>query len=300
MPQILICPGERPAVAFLAQSLPLVGVPVLGESLLAHWMFHLASKGASDVLILATDRPEVVRFVVGDGSRWGLRAQVQSELNELTPEQAVSRFVTPEISLDQALQNVSVVDHLPAFKHLPLFKSYADYYKAALNWMPHVAGCGRPGLREQQEGIWLGRRTHVAPSARLIAPCWLGDYVRVGPNALIGPNTVLESGVVVESAAEISSSIVGQDTFVGKLVRIQDSIAWGNTLIHWQTGSCTIVTDAFLLCSLGQRYLPQRNGHSKRTFPQSVRAALLRSWGRFAGLGRGSRTSKSDSAAMEL
>jgi NDP-sugar pyrophosphorylase family protein len=299
MRTILICPGERPAVSFLAQSLPLVGVPILGESLLSYWLSHLAGNGAGEgeVVVMAMDRPEMVRAIVGDGTRWGLKVQVQSELDELTPEKAIARLAgNSELSSGQSSPKVMVLDHLPGLEKHPPFRSYACWFDAALAWMPQAARLGRVGLREIQEGVWCGLRTHVAPSARLQAPCWLGDYVRVGPDTVVGPNTVLESGVVVESAAEIRSSIIGPDTFVGKLVRIQDSIAWGNSLIHWPTGSCTEVTDAFLLCSLGQRYLPETNGKVRKRIPNGVRSALTRSWGLFANLSRKVRTTKSSSA----
>jgi NDP-sugar pyrophosphorylase family protein len=283
MGTILICPGERAAVAFLAQSVPLVGVPILGQSLLAHWMSHLASAGTSEVTVLATDRPEMVRALLGNGSRWGINVQVQSELDELTPEMARAKYTGNGTLSPSQASEVIVLDHLPGLSELPLFRSYVGFFHAVISWLPHAAAQGRIGLRQIQEGVWAGLRAQIAPSARLHAPCWIGDFARVGSESAIGPNTVLESGVVVEAATEIGSSIIGPDTFVGKLVRIEDSIAWGNTLIHWRTGSCTEITDAFLLCSLGQRYLPEGNKGARR-IDGGLRAALVRSWNMVAEL----------------
>ena len=79
MERILICPGERPGVGFLAQTVPLVAVPLLGENVLTYWMVALAGAGVKEVLVHATDRPEMVRSVVGDGSRWGLRIRYAYE-----------------------------------------------------------------------------------------------------------------------------------------------------------------------------------------------------------------------------
>jgi NDP-sugar pyrophosphorylase family protein len=265
MDRILICPGERAAVGFLAQTTPLVAIPILGEPLINQWLEALARSGSRDLLILATDRPDVVRGVVGDGSRWGVRVQVQAELKEPTSADALARGLRcthPD--------SVVMLDHLPGLPELPLFRSYRDWFSAVLAWMPQAAQLDRIGLREIQPQVWCGRRTHIAPSAQLKGPCWLGDHVRVGANAVIGPNAVLEDGVVVDSTSEIQSSVVGPDTLVGKLTRVQESIAWGSVLINWRTGSCTQVPDPFLLSALGQR---RRPGDS-RSILESIRTGL--------------------------
>jgi hypothetical protein len=63
---------------------------------------------------------------------------------------------------------------------------------------------------------------------------------------------------VIDAAAEVTESVIGPETFVGKLTRVHQSLAFGNMLINWQTNSCTQVPDAFLLCPLGQPDLPSR------------------------------------------
>src|SRR5690349_5946709 len=136
MEKILLCPGERPAVGFLAQTLPLVALPILGESLITSWLELLANTGTKEILILATDRPELVRAEVGDGSRWGVRVQVQAELRELTPAEVRLRYVGQADKDGSSLPEVLTIDHLPGLSELPLFRSYRDWFGAALSWMP--------------------------------------------------------------------------------------------------------------------------------------------------------------------
>jgi NDP-sugar pyrophosphorylase family protein len=250
----LICPGDRPAVGFLSQTVPLVAVPLLGESLLSYWMDHLAQSGAKAVRVLATDRPEIVRALVGNGSRWGLDIDVQPALKELTLEEAA-----PAASVDSAGQSshALILDHLPGAPAESLFRSYRDWFKGVLGWMPDATRPDRIGLREIRSGVWCGNKVHITPTAMLRPPCWLGDHVQIGAHAVIGPDAVLENRVVVDRNSEVFSSIIGPDTFVGRLVKVEGSLAWGSTLIDWRNGSCTQVPDSFLLSSLGQRYLPQ-------------------------------------------
>jgi hypothetical protein len=254
MQRTLICPGERPGVSFLAQSLPLVGVPMLGQPVLGCWLEWLAATGVKEVLVLATDRPEFVRALVGDGSRWGLRVEVRAELRELSPAEVLEQSATPSgAEAAAASTSVTVVDHLPGLPEWPLFRHYQGWYASVLAWLALGEKMSRIGLRQIQPGVWCGLQAHLSPDVKLLPPCWIGDQVRVGPHTVIGPNAVLENRVVIDAAVEVCSSIVGPDTFVGTLTRIENAIAWGNTLIDWRTGSCTQVPDAFLLSALSQR-----------------------------------------------
>jgi len=59
----------------------------------------------------------------------------------------------------------------------------------------------------------------------------------------------------------VTDSIVGPETYVGEFTEVKHSLAWGSTLINWQTGSCTHVPDAFLLSPLSQRAATARADH---------------------------------------
>lgn len=257
METILICPGERPTVGFLAQAVPLVAVPILGESLVNWWIESLARSGVKEVVILATDRPEAVRATAGNGARWGVRVRVEAVLHE--PDAAEVRTGqgwNGQGAASVVAGEVFTMDRLPGIHGQPLFRSYRDWFGAACAWMSQMPKAHRIGVREVEPGVWAGHRAQLAPTAQLRPPCWIGAHVQIGPHAVVGPNAILEDRVMVDSAAEIQLSAVGPDTFVGALTKLEGSIAWGSTLIDWRNGSCTQVPDPFLLCALGQKYLP--------------------------------------------
>jgi hypothetical protein len=254
MKALLICPAERPAVASLAESGPLVLWPILGKSLLEYGLEHLASLGAKQALILSADRPEQVRRVIGTGARWGLEVQVIPESRELTPEEAREKYRAKGAGDWLASPHDAIVaDRLPGLPERGLFDSYAAWFAVLLEWMPRAATPERIGMREVQPGLWIGLHTRVSTRARLHAPCWLGHHVYVGPDAVIGPMAVLEDRAFVEAAAEVSGSLVGPETFVGELTHIKNSLAWGSLLINWREGSSVRVPDAFLLSDLTAR-----------------------------------------------
>jgi len=253
MRSILICPAERPVSRWLARTLPLSNVPLLGWSLLEYWLSHLSASGIREVLVVASDRPEQVRALVGNGARWGLQAEVVSSLTEPVPEEAPLAVRTPETGSGDLAGAITLED-FPRLPGYPLFTSSQDWFRALMAWMPHAIPPDRVGVSELQTGVRVSLRARLSPRANLI-----GEGVYVGPGACIGPEVVLERGACVEARARVSHSVIGPATFVGQYVALRNSLASGNLLVDWSTQTETTVTDAFILCSL-QRPQPARKG----------------------------------------
>jgi hypothetical protein len=253
MKSLLICPADRPGVARLADHTPLVLTPLFGKCVLEFWLEALAARGAKHVTVLASDRPDQVRAAVGDGRRWGLQVELIPQARELSAADARKRY-RPADATDWLPDNdVVVLDTLPGETARPLFDNYADWFAAALAWLPHAATPVRIGAREIQPGVWVGLHSQIDPAARLVAPCWIGENVFVAPGATVGPNAIVDDRVVIEAGARVVQSIVWPETFVGRLVAVRNSLASGGLLLNWMTGSCLQVPDAFLLGPLGGR-----------------------------------------------
>ena len=250
MTKLLICPSERNAVQFLAQRTPLASVPLLGQCVLEYWLSSLAIQGAKKVVILAHDRPEITMDVVGGGERWGLEATVLPESRELTVAEALLKYSEELEEPVPAQEDIIILDRLPGASQQPLFTGYESWFRTLRHWMPCALMPDRVGMNETQPGIWKGCHARVSPQAQLHAPCWIGQHVLVGAHAVIGPGAILEDGCFVEPGAELKESWLGPDTFVGRFAQIRCSLAWGNTLLNWKTGSETQVADPFLLCAV--------------------------------------------------
>lgn len=240
-------------------------------------MEYLAAEKYSEVRILANDRPDQIEEVVGDGSRWGIKIEVLKELKDLDVKEA-RKLHRPVYENDWAPEpnDVIIVDHLPGKSGLNPFEGYSHWFRAALEWAPQVAKSGRIGLKEMAPGIWVGKKANISSQARLVAPCWIGDHVRIERNAVVGPFAILEDKVVADSACEISQSWVGPDTFVGELTRVENSLAWGSHLINWKTGSHLVVPDSFLMCSL--RKAPKARQPARKKLVVAVQSGLSRPW----------------------
>ena len=252
MKTLLICPDKRESVAALAEDAPLSNLSILGKTLVEHWLDYVSMAGAKEVIILATDRAAQTRALVGNGSRWGLRITVQSEIRELTPEEARKKYRGKnELWLREPWDAVAM-NHLPGLVEFPLFANYPIWFAVVQAFLPRAATPNRIGAHEIKPGVWVGLRSCIAPDAKLIAPCWIGDNVSVRAGAVIGPRTVLDNMSFVERGAEISESYVAPATLVGEFLELRHSIALGSTLIDWKANSLVKVPEAFLLCSLAQ------------------------------------------------
>lgn len=250
MKALLICPARRAELEALAESEPLSNLMILGKSFLEYWLEFLGAHGADEVSILAADRADRVRALVGDGARWGLRAEVLGEFRELTPNQARARYGVAPAGWLPAPADAIVMDHLPGQPELRLLDSYAAWVSAHQSWMSAAATPDRVGLHQVSPGVWTGLHSRISPQSELRGPCWIGDEVCVGAGARIGPNAFVENNAVIDRGAEVSGSVVGPGTYVGEFTELHDSIAWGSTLIHWKLNSAIKVHDSFLLSSL--------------------------------------------------
>jgi len=240
MKAIVICPDRRAEVAFLARKTPLALVPVLGASLLAHWLTALAENGAKEIIVLASDRPDQIRAAIGRGERWGLKIEVRAEPVEISVSEARQRF---------NVEKTVLADRLPALPDAPLFDTYAGFFAALKLWLP-LAGKQRVGAREIAPGIWAGLRCKIDPTAKLIAPCWLGENTWVRDRATVGPDAFVEDAAMVDNDACIVSSWVGARTYIGSLTQIQNSLTWASGLLNHTNGSFMEIVDAFLLGDL--------------------------------------------------
>jgi len=260
MEALLICPAERLEVNALSETAPLVNLRVFGKPLAHHWLEHFASRGAKEIKILASDRPEQVRNIIGNGARWGLRVEIIPESRELNCDEAAKKYYKSETS-SNAPELVALMDHLPGFPEYKFFESYAGFFSALQFCFSQSPARTRVGVKEIKPGVWVGMRTQISPRAKLVAPCWIGENVLIKPDAVIGPMAILENGVAVENAATIYDSWVGPQTFAGSLIQMKDSLALGNTLVNFQSNSVAKIPDEFLLCALEHRPRRLRTGN---------------------------------------
>jgi carbonic anhydrase/acetyltransferase-like protein (isoleucine patch superfamily) len=284
MKAILICPSSRRAVTYLEWAGPLATAPIMGESTVGYWIEHLASRGASSIRVICTEPAEHVSEAVGDGAQWGVRAVVTVVASEPTAKEA-SRLYRPagDPGWMPPPFDVVTMTHLPGNPEMPLFDTYAGWFEALVAWMPRAITPGRVRMAERSAGIWVGSRAQVSLTARLVAPCWIGDQASIEAGAEVGPGAIIEDRALVGEKAIVSRSWVGPDTSVGPMTSVVDSLAWASTLVNWRTDSALHVPDPFLLSALSESAPEEgvdRFGRALSRTPAKKRIDLVPAMGR--------------------
>jgi len=125
---------------------------------------------------------------------------------------------------------------------------------------------------EIAKGIWIGRNTVIHPNALFAPPVVIGNHSRIGRNVEIGPEVVIGSNVVIDNGASIRESTIIDNTYVGKLVNIEQRLVNKDLIVNTSTGESTRITDDFLLGTIHQIDL---SGGFKRSFDVALSLILL-------------------------
>lgn len=141
------------------------------------------------------------------------------------------------------LERVGEVMHrFQASEYNPL-NSFADFQRAQNLGLQNK----HMHARQIAPGIWVGRNAVIHPTVALAAPVCIGDDCFIGRAVELGPNVVIGANVFLDDEATLTESTVLDDTYVGKLVKLDQRVAAKTWLIDTVTCEGTRVVDHFLL-----------------------------------------------------
>lgn len=101
--------------------------------------------------------------------------------------------------------------------------------------------------RQLSQGIWSGKNVRIHPTAKIVPPVNIGSNSWVGQDAELGPGTVIGASVVIDEGATVRNSIILDNTYVGKLVHVENRLVNQGQLIDLFTNEHVQVTDPVLL-----------------------------------------------------
>ena len=242
---LLICPEHRDAASAFHRMKPLALMPVLGRTLIEHHLLELAAAGNKKVVVLASDRPEMIRRAVGNGAAWGLEIEVIPTRWELTPEDAVVLYGGRDRCVTR------VIDAMP--DGTPIWSSTAETFNLVTSFLDRQVIAGSLTMREVKPQIWVSTKAKVADGAIIDGPVWIGPHATVCKGAVIGPRSVVEAHAWVDEMATLKESWVGPSTYVGAAADVNRALVWGQTITHWEDGSQLETHDSLVLADLSAR-----------------------------------------------
>jgi lipopolysaccharide/colanic/teichoic acid biosynthesis glycosyltransferase len=130
--------------------------------------------------------------------------------------------------------------------------------------------------KETDEGIRLARNVSLHPTARLIAPVYVGENCRIGKGVKLGPNAAIGRDCVLDTRCTVENSVVLPKSYVGEALELADVIVDRNRLINVRLGADVSVADDFILGSLSRRII--RNWLAKTLSRLAAIVVLLVTW----------------------
>ena len=126
--------------------------------------------------------------------------------------------------------------------------------------------------REIEEAVWLARNVSLHPTAKLIAPLYIGENCRIARGVRIGPDAVIGHNCVLDEKSTVARSVVFPGSYVGEALELSDAIVDKNCLINVRVGSEITIREDFILGSLADKQL--RRGWN-RILSQAAAILLL-------------------------
>lgn len=118
------------------------------------------------------------------------------------------------------------------------------YMQAHIDILQKRVKVSLPGS-ELRPGLWVGEDAHIADSADIRGPVYLGNRARIHKKARLQEYTVLSSDVVVDDRANLDRAMVGAGTAIGEEARLQGCLVGRNCRIgpYAQLGHNLVLAD---------------------------------------------------------
>jgi hypothetical protein len=252
---LLVSPDWEALDTVWKQPLPFILWPVCGKPLLAYWLNEALRGNADSITVLTQDRPHLVRAWLEKGDYWSREIKVISNERSATWDESHQMDSLPgtrcsgEVTDGRELLERWFTLHAPALNLRETGELVID--------------------RELSPGVWMGPGATIHPSAKLVAPCWIGPRARIGARCRLGPNVYVSNRAVLDIDVEASEAIVCADTYVGRHTNLHKSAAQGGLLLNWKLGVSARIVEEFILADLSSRA-------NRPRFWERLLAALLR------------------------
>lgn len=233
-PWRLVAPDWSALDTIWKTSLPFVLWPVGDQPLLAHWMDAAVRAGRESVELFVADRPAEVRAQLEGGAYWSRRLKV------------IPIACEADAPAD-AIRITGLPDEEP--QTLPSAGSTLLRYWFALQkcWLARRGGDAVTLDTRHAGGGWIGAHASIHPTAKLVAPFWIGAYAKVGARCEVGPNALIGEHAVLDDHVSLREACVLPRTYLGCNTALHDAIASSSVLLNLEHGCRVDITDRFIL-----------------------------------------------------
>ncbi|MFA5869733.1 MAG: NDP-sugar synthase, partial [Candidatus Bathyarchaeia archaeon] len=87
-------------------------------------------------------------------------------------------------------------------------------------------------ILSKYDGVKQGEGVKIDPSAKILAPCYIGPGAEIGPDCLIGPNTTISDHVLIGKGCRIENSIIFTGASIGDYSSVKNAIIGENAILE--------------------------------------------------------------------
>jgi NDP-sugar pyrophosphorylase family protein len=135
----------------------------------------------------------------------------------------------------------------------------------------------RPSGSEVRPGVWIGPGVGIDPSARVIAPAFIGNSARVGAGAVVTRCTAIENGARVDCGTVVENSTVLASSYVGAGLDLAHSVVGMGRIANLRRNTTVEVADRNLIA-----HAPARGARKLLRLTTEFLSALTAKLGREA------------------
>jgi len=108
--------------------------------------------------------------------------------------------------------------------------------------------CGLQPIGKQiRDGVWIGERARIDPTATVSGPAFIGSRSQVGPCCTIRGGSSIERDCKIDYGTLVQESCILQDTYAGAALDIRRAIVGGQTLFQVQRDVGVNLSDGRLI-----------------------------------------------------
>jgi len=233
------------------------------QPLLYHWLDAAVDQETARVIPYVADRPDEVRKAMEAAKLWPIEWEIKS-VPRIDPNQC-----------DEIVNRLPRAEHIPGALPQTGWELIKYWRQLERDWLVRFT--------KETESLGMmaaiGKHCEIDPSAKLVQPFWIGDFVSIGPGCTVGPDVVIEDGSVLAGGNQLSDAHVGKHTYLGPETDLSSALMFRNQLINLRYEARVDNLESFFADNVGgpadQRSLAQKTDWKERIYAMWL---LLRWW----------------------
>jgi hypothetical protein len=129
-------------------------------------------------------------------------------------------------------------------------RSLSSFSDANFSLLKHPEKLYLPPTVKKKGDIFISQEASIHREAKLQGPLFIGSGALIAKGASIGPHVIIEEGCIIDKDSSLQEAIIGENTYVGKGLKVCDSLIIRKDLFHLGLGTHIELHDALLITPL--------------------------------------------------